>query len=139
MDWSKEANRVVKLTSKDMFEAQRGAIRLPHPAVCAAFGNDGYRYCDQMQSQVRLLNRACEEQGMPRLGFALSDNGYSWVALYSCTNVEWLNTAVWQAWYEAVAGDDGIGQCAGAFVDQQKEIASNVIDRHDPVLQSSDN
>ena len=139
MDWKAEAKRAAKLVSKDMFEAHRGAIRLPHPEVCAAFGNDGYCDSDKVQAQVRFLRQSCDEHGIRWLGFGLSEDDFSGVMLFSCPDVEWLNAVVWQAWHDATSVYGDAGECTDTFGAVQMSIASSVIDKHDPVLQLANN
>src|SRR5437588_173636 len=79
-DWSAEARRAVERIGTELHEAWCGAV-LWKPGIIALFGNEG--------SKGRVLSRwlkglreiVVQQLGAIELGFAASEDGYSWVIL----------------------------------------------------------
>jgi hypothetical protein len=85
-------------------EAHRGAI-LYCPERTVVFGNDGYGSEDNLndanrrsRNEVKLMREMVNELGIEELGFAVSDNFYTWVLLVDSNDTYKLNELVWDCY-----------------------------------------
>jgi hypothetical protein len=102
--WNREADRHANVLSDVHFNVHRGATACPTlPGVSVVFGNDGWEgESSRAQKEVQLLRERLAAQGIEELGFGLNDDFYTWAILCRTQDVDFLSTAVWDCWREAV-------------------------------------
>ena len=123
IDWTAEARHMVRHVSKHMFEAHRGAMPWKKPGISVAFGNDGH---DKRQiNEIATLIAYLREHKIKELGFAATDDRYSWVMIVKSDNPDQFVLPLWAGWLEGAPES-----LAAFFYGVQSSIAERVIEDH---------
>jgi hypothetical protein len=100
-DWNAEAIRMADYVAEQMFEAHRGAMPWIQSGIAVAFGNDGYQQDKRTKQEAQFLRTYCELKGIPVLGFATTDDDYTWTMLIHHPDHKQFIPVLWAGWNRA--------------------------------------
>jgi len=122
IDWQKEAHDVLNHVSEHMMEAHRGAMPWKKPGICVAFANDGAG--EKQDREIHDLRDYLVDQEITELGFAKTEDGYSWVMLIKSGNPDQFIVPLWAGWMGVLPPRGDV------FVGLQSSIAERVVAEH---------
>jgi hypothetical protein len=144
VDWTAEAVNMANYVDQNMFEAHRGAMRWKQTGVTVIFGNDGFalppKSCKDRRTEyeVSAVREYLSVEGVPILGFGVSDGNASWAMLVKTDDVDTMNRLVWACWMpdrpvrEIMADNKSENPLTAALELYQGTIARKVIRKFAP-------
>jgi hypothetical protein len=107
-DWITYAVQKANRIRRDFPAAERTAYHTGADGASVIFAHDDFTNDPRSREEVALLRKFLKDNGIPELGFGLSDEGRTWVMVVWSQDEAGLKKALFEAWQTAFSESEQI-------------------------------